>query len=82
MSEPDGQRVLDWAEVRAHAQTRPAMYIGSQETGHKIAISDVLRLVWQAKAFRHPQSVTIDLSPTQYVVRSECGPLIRACYEH
>jgi len=77
MSEDNPRPVMSWQEIRAHAQTRPAMYIGSQEAGHKIAISDVLRLVWQAKAFRRPQSVTIDLSPSQYLIRAECGPLIR-----
>ena len=77
MSEDHAHPVMDWQEIRAHAETRPAMYIGSQETGHKSAISDVLRLVWQVKAFRRPLAVRIDLSPTQYVIRAECGPLIR-----
>lgn len=81
MSEDSTRPVMSWQEIRAHAQTRPAMYIGSQETGHGSAISDVMRLVWQAKVFRHPQSVTIDLSPTQYVVRAECGPLIRPVHQ-
>ena len=77
MSGDTTRPIRSWQEIRAHAQTRPAMYIGSQETGHRLAISDVLRLVWQAKVFRCPQTVKIDLSPTQYVVRAECGPLIR-----
>lgn len=77
MSENEPVRKWDWHEVRALAQTRPAMFIGSQENGHKLGIMDVLRLVWQAKVFRRPQSVTVDLSPTQYVVRADCGPLIR-----
>ena len=64
-------------EEREHAKSRPAMYIGTQKTAHKSAFYDVLRLVWQAKVFRRPQAVTIDLSPTQYVARAECGPLIR-----
>ena len=76
MSENKAPRYT-WAEERQHAETRPSMYIGSQETGHKLAIRDVPRLVWQAKVFRRPLAVTIDLSPTQYVVRAECGPLIR-----
>lgn len=66
-----------WEEEREHAQTRPAMYIGSQENGHTSAMREALRLVWQARVFRHPKAVTIDLSPTQYIVRAECGPLIR-----
>lgn len=78
MSEDSTRPVMSWQEIRAHAQTRPAMYIGSQETGHKSTIRDALRLVWQARVFRQPQTVTVDLSPTQYVVRAECGPLIRS----
>ena len=66
-----------WAEERQHAQKRPAMYIGDQATGHRIAIIQCLRLVWQAKVFRRPKLVTVDLSPTQYILRAECGPLIR-----
>jgi len=67
-----------WAEERQHAETRPAMYIGDPATAHRVAVVECLRLVWQAKVFRRIQSVTIDLSPTQYVVRVQCGPLIRA----
>ena len=77
MSDNSPRPISSWQEIRAHAQTRPTIYIGSQETGHKSAISDMLRLVWQAKAFRRPEAVTVDLSPTQYIVRAKCGPLIR-----
>lgn len=77
MSGIEAHPMMSWQEIRTHAESRPRMYIGSQESGHKSAISDVLRLVWQAKVFRRPQVVRIDLSPTQYVVRAECGPLIR-----
>ncbi len=77
MSENEPVKKWTWHEIRAQAQTRPAMFIGSQENGHKLAIMGVLRLVWQAKVFRRPHSVTVDLSPTQYIVRAECGPLIR-----
>ena len=77
MSGDDARLVMNWHEERQHAETRPAMYIGSQEMGHKLAVREVPRLVWQAKVFRRPQVVAIDLSPTQYVVRAECGPLIR-----
>ena len=66
-----------WAEERQHAETRPSMYIGDTATAHREAIVECLRLVWQAKVFRRVQSVTIDLSPTQYIVRAQCGPLIR-----
>lgn len=68
---------MHWHEERKHAKMRPAMYIGSQETGHELAIKTIMRLVWQAKVFRRPGQVTVDLSPTQYIVRAECGPLIR-----
>ena len=68
---------MNWHEAREHAKTRPTMYLGSQETGHKLAVQTLMRLVWQAKVFRQPQAVIIDLSPTQYIVRAECGPLIR-----
>jgi hypothetical protein len=71
------QKVLNWAEVRQHAETRPTMYIGDPATAHRLAILECLRLVWQAKVFRRPKSVKIDLSPTQYIMRVECGPLIR-----
>ena len=73
----DEQKGLDWAEVRQHAETRPAMYLGDPATAHRLAILQCLRLVWQAKVFRQPKAVKIDLSPTQYIVRVECGPLIR-----
>ena len=66
-----------WAEVREHARKRPMMYVGDQAMAHRTAIVECLRLVWQAKVFRRPQFATIDLSPTQYVVRVACGPLIR-----
>lgn len=77
MSESEPVKKWTWHEIREHAKTRVPMYIGTQITAHKSAIVDVLRLVWQAKVFRHPQAVTVDLSPTQYIVRAECGPLIR-----
>ena len=77
MSEDDARPVMGWQEIRAHAETRPSMYIGDPTTAHRAAIVECLRLVWQAKVFRRVHSVTIDLSPTQYVVRAQCGPLIR-----
>ena len=78
MSENTTTKGTDWKAIRQHAQTRVAMYIGSELTGHHLAILDVLRLVWQAKAFQRPRSVTVDLSPNQCVVRAECGPLIKS----
>lgn len=77
MSESEPRKKIGWHEVREHAKTRPAMYIGSQEHGHKMAVNTIFRLIWQAKVFRRPQSVRVDLSPMQYIVRAECGPLIR-----
>ena len=71
-----------WAEVRQHAQTRPTMYIGDQAIAHRTAIVECLRLLWQAKVFRRPQSVTVDLSPTQYILRAKCGPLIRSIQQN
>lgn len=70
-----------WQFLLEHAKTRPAMWIGSQEHGHQTAITDVLRLVWQAKVFTKPKCVTVDLSPNQYVVRCETGPLIKPVQE-
>ncbi len=82
MSDSSTKRVWNWDEVRQHAERRPSMYIGEPATAHQWSIQSCLRLVWQAKVFRRPQSVTIDLSPTQYIVRAECGPLIRPIQQH
>lgn len=77
MSESELSKKIDWHEEREHAEKRPSMYMGSQEYGHKMDVNTIFRLIWQAKVFRRPQSVRVDLSPTQYIVRAECGPLIR-----
>ncbi len=77
MSESEPRKKMNWHEARELAKKRPTMFIGSQEHGHKMAVGAIFRLIWQAKVFRRPQSVRVDLSPTQYIVRAECGPLIR-----
>ena len=77
MSENEPPKKLNWYEECKRAKTHPANYIGNQQTGHNMAGSAIFRLVWQAKVFLRPQAVTVDLSPTRYIVRAECGPLIR-----
>lgn len=71
------ETVSKWQKARASAEARPAMYISDPAKAHQLAIYNVLRLVWQAKVFRLPKAVYIDLSPTQYIVRVHAGPLIR-----
>lgn len=67
----------EWRENIKAAKLRPAMFVGGTATAHKYALSEPLRLVWEAKAFRRPQSASILLSPHQYVLRCFTGPLVR-----
>ena len=71
-----------WEERRAavleHARQRPAMYVGDPETAHLGAIADVSRLMWMARIFHLPGRCRVILSPTQYVVIGEAGPLVGA----
>lgn len=53
------------------------MYIGPTAAAHLHAVWEPLRLVWKAQAFRRPQSARVLLSPTQFVVRCDTGPLVR-----
>ncbi len=75
----DNQREyeLHLQEAHKNARVRPAMYLGSAEGDHRWPIRSILRLVWNFRIFRHARHVTIHLSPTQYVVLVESGPLIR-----
>lgn len=66
-----------WAEMLQHARTRPRMYIGDEATAHSHIFYDALRLIWQAKLFRRPHQVRVDISPHQCAVRCDTGPLIR-----
>ena len=67
-----------WREMLQLAARRPTMFIGSQDQGHRYPISDALKLVGKAQAFSHPVRTIVALSPTQYVVRCESGPLLPA----
>ncbi|MCW3059657.1 MAG: hypothetical protein JWQ02_1478 [Capsulimonas sp.] len=67
----------DWARRVAQAQSRPMMYVGNPDHAHRLALSSVLRLVWLAKIFRNPSVTRIILSPNQFLIRCETGPLIR-----
>jgi hypothetical protein len=60
------------------AKIRPAMYLGPQGCEHLCAIQDALGLVWIAKIFRQAQQATVFLSPHQFVIRCETGPILRS----
>lgn len=79
--ESANERTLKWAETLHHAQTRSQMFIGDPETAHRQVFSSLFRFVWQAKVFRQPGRVRIDLSPHQCVFRADVGPLIRPVQE-
>ncbi len=66
-----------WSEMLQHARSRPSMWIGDSATAHRHLVNVPFRLVWQARLFRKPQRVRVDLSTHQCVVRCDTGPLIR-----
>lgn len=63
-------------ELRAGANKRPIM-VGLGEGGHHLVIREILRMVWVAGILRHTKHVTVHLSPTQFQVLVESGPLLR-----
>lgn len=71
----------NWEVEVERARSRPAMYIGGQKTAHLTAISSCLSLVRRAKAFENFYSAKVHLSPTQYVVLCEAGPLLATIEE-
>jgi len=79
MSEQNKQQ--DWETEVERAKDRPAMYIGEQKTAHLTAISSCLSLVRKANAFENFRSATVHLSPRQYTVLCESGPLLTAIEE-
>jgi hypothetical protein len=67
----------EWALRVEHARSRPTMHVGNVHTAHHLPISSALGLMWRAKAFRNPGVSHVILSPTQFLIRCEAGPLIR-----
>jgi hypothetical protein len=65
----------DW--ILQAAKKRPAMWLGPKDQEHLIAIQATLGLVWIAKILRQAQQATVFLSPHQFVIRCESGPLLR-----
>jgi len=58
------------------AKRRPAMWLGPKDKEHLTAIQATLGLVWIAKILRQAQQATVFLSPHQFVIRCESGPLL------
>ena len=75
-------RDLDWSQQWSSrislAQARPAMFVADQSLGHLYAIGEPLRLVWEAEAFYKPEMATVTVSPSQYQVVCNTGPLKRS----
>lgn len=71
-----------WKEERDRilqaAKKRPAMYLGHKDYGYRVAIQEILGLVWIAKVFRQAQQATVFLSPHQFIIRCETGPILHS----
>jgi hypothetical protein len=67
---------VEWHTRLEMAKKYPALFTGSETGGHRNAVNGPLRLVWEAKAFRDPRKTTLHLSPTQYIVQCNTGPLL------
>jgi hypothetical protein len=59
------------------AKKKPAMYLGPKDEEHLTAIQATLGLFWVAKILSQAQQATVFLSPNQFVIRCESGPLLR-----
>ena len=81
-NQPPPPQYANWDEKRtavlAHVHQRPSMYIGDSETAHLGAIDEVTRLMWMARVCWRPGRCRITLSPSQYLIVGEAGPLVRS----
>jgi hypothetical protein len=66
----------DWQSMLESAKQRPAMYIGGLQSAHYTALFQPLNLCLRAQAFESLKNISVHLSPTQYVVIANCGPLV------
>lgn len=55
---------------------RPAMYVGSRDRAHIWAIRSPLALAWDVGVFTNVERANVAWSPSQFVVRIECGPVL------
>jgi hypothetical protein len=62
-----------WVETRRLAEIRPAMFVGARALG--VPIAGTLKAVWQLKALSRPSRALLRVSPHQYHLRIEAGPL-------
>ena len=61
---------------REFAEQRPQMVLGGEPShAHRMTVSQAIRLSRQSYAFKNPKSVSVTLSPRQYIVRSCSRPL-------
>jgi hypothetical protein len=65
--------VLSWVAMRRMAELRPSMWTGGDALGAPIA--GTLEAVWRVKSLRKPSSARLRVSPLQYHLRIEAGPL-------
>jgi hypothetical protein len=65
-----------WAVALSHARKRPDMYQGDMVTGHlTMGIRAPLQLAWEMHGLLDPQRAAVVVSPHQYHVRCNSGPL-------
>jgi len=74
-----------WARHRqfiAEAHSRPEALIGPRESGHRMLLSQAVRLVLKSGVFEGSPRVVLKVSPHQYVFRGNAGPLRRTVERH
>jgi hypothetical protein len=76
------QTLEQWKEEKDRilqaAKKRPAMWLGLKGREHLLAITETLGLVWIATVFRQARQARVFLSPHQFVIRCETGPILRS----
>ncbi|MCA1595263.1 MAG: hypothetical protein LC772_02395 [Chloroflexi bacterium] len=67
--------VSSWTEMLQIACRRPEMFVGDLDRAHERAVSEPLRLFWEARVFRSPKAARVYLSDQSFLVVGIAGPL-------
>ena len=63
-------------KIRELARQRPEMFLGIPERAHYWPLKSALHLIWVAPLLRQTKRVTVVVSPNQYLILAESGPLL------
>jgi|GEM_PF-4742891 hypothetical protein len=66
---------MEWQRQLDDCRARPGMVIGTQRNAPEALVHEVIRLTRVDDLFESVGQITLDVSPHQYVIRCDTGPL-------